>query len=245
MKFCVLAYPRVASTLLVYTIGHHLRDHCGLEKWQILNECFGPSEHRRLIEKDGHLENFELSEPAPDSEVQLREERCDLMRKYMHQDYVIKVLAADMMNQSVVSFMEESDYSVFSIERRDPYAALLSALVAAEHDYWNQNQHDNSKQEYHEFDASMKTAIHMGKSILHFQYIKTWMPIKKSFFFEDIITMKPCEILQSVGLDAEDDGKPHATKKLLGADNASLIRNLDEVREYYETHVVPYLNTQS
>ena len=245
MKFCVLAYPRVASTLLVYTIGHHLRDHHGLQDWQILNECFVPSEKRWLVEADGHLEHRDL--PQPVEEPQMRDARVRLMQKYKHQDYVIKMMSWDTRWYEIPTFVVEAGYKILAIERRDPYAALLSALVASEHDYWNQNKHqpDNSRPEYHEFDADMKTADFMGRSIRQYYNVKQGMPIQETFYFEDVITMKPYEVLHRAGFDVMDDGATHVTKKLLGTDNATLIRNLDEVREYYETQVVPYLNTQS
>lgn len=245
MKICVLAYPRVASTLLVYTIGYHLRDHHGFRESQILNECFVPSEKRWLIETDGHLEHKELSEPV--KVPQMREERVRLMQKYKHQDYVIKMMSWDTRWYGVPAFVDEAGYEIFAIERYDPYAALLSALVASEHDYWNQDKAhpDNSRPDYHEFNADMDIADFMGRSIRQYYDVKRWIPIKETFYFEDIIIMKPAEVLRKVGFDVVDDGASHVTKKLLGSDNAALIKNIDEVKSYYETEVVPHLNIQS
>jgi hypothetical protein len=245
MKICVLAYPRVASTLLVYTIGNHLRDHHGLQGRQILNECFVPSDKRWLIETDDHLEHVNLAEPV--AVPQMREVRVDLMQKYKHQDYVIKLMSFDTLWASVLSFAADAGYEIFAIERHDPYAALLSALVASEYDYWNQGKHqpDDSRPDYHEFEADMNVAKFMGRSIRQYYNVKRWMPIKETFYFEDVIAMKPFEILQKAGFDAVDDGAPHVTKKLLGANNAALIKNIDEVKSYYETEVVPHLNIQS
>ena len=71
------------------------------------------------------------------------------------------------------------------------------------------------------------------------------VPVRAELFFEDVITMSRREILSAVGFPSEEDDTPPTTKKLLGTDNTVLIKNIDEVQEYYETNVVPRLNTQS
>ncbi len=246
MKLGVLSYARTASTLLLGTLAKYLQDHHGHEPWQTLDEVFNPSDDNWIIETGGHLQLIPIVRGTV-AEPLLREQRLDLMKKYQHQDYVIKVLGQDFMmhtGRGIPTFLQETGYEFVSIERRNPLAAILSALVAFEHRYWNDDG-TVARPEYHEFDADMSFVKFVGRTIIYHQDAKSRVPVRAELFFEDVITMSRREILLATGFGSGNDDTSFPTKKLLGANNTALIKNIDEVREYYENHVVPYLNTQS
>ena len=246
MKLGVLSYARTASTLLLGTLAKYLQDHHGHEEWQTLDEVFNPSDDNWIIETGDHLQLIPIVRGSV-AEPLLREQRLALMKKYQHQDYVIKVLGQDFMMHSghgVHEFLKGTGYEFVSIERRNPLNAILSALVAYEHRYWNDDGTARLP-EYHEFDAAMSFVEFVGDTIVQHRHAKKMVPVRAELFFEDVITMSRREILWAAGFMSDEDDTPPATKKLLGTDNTTLIKNIDEVREYYESHVVPHLNTQS
>ncbi len=242
MKLGVLSYARTASTLLLDTLAKYLQDHNGHEEWQTLDEVFNPSDDNWIIETGGHLQLIPIVRGTV-AEPLFREKRLDLMKKYQHQDYVIKVLGQDFMMHSgsgVYEFVKNVGYEFVSIERRNPLNAILSALVAFEHRYWNDDGAID-RPKYHGFNADMSLVEFIGDTIIQHRHAKTMVPVRAELFFEDVITMSRREILSAAGFPSEEDDTPPATKKLLGTDNAILIRNINEVREYYENNVVPQL----
>jgi hypothetical protein len=143
--------------------------------------------------------------------------------------------------RGVREFLKDTGYEFVSIERRNPLNAILSALVAYEHRYWNDDG-TIIRPEYHEFNADMSFVEFVSDTIVQHRYTKKMVPVRVELFFEDVITMSRREIIQAAGFVSDEDDTPPVTKKLLGVDNAALIKNIDEVREYYENNVVPRLN---
>lgn len=242
MKLGVLSYARTASTLLLDTLAKYLQDHHGHESWQTLDEVFNPSDDNWIIETGDHLQLIPLVRGTVAAPL-FRGQRLNLMKKYQHQDYVIKVLGQDFMMHSghgVHEFLKDTGYEFVSIERRNPLNAILSALVAYEHRYWNDDGAID-RPKYHGFNANLNFVKFVGDTIIQHRHAKAMVPVRAELFFEDIITMSRREILQAAGFESSADDTPPATKKLLGVDNAILIRNLAEVQEYYENNVVPQL----
>ncbi len=249
MKVAIFGYPRSGTTMLKDIIMRHLVA-AKLNDWNDnLGEPFNPLVYTRLIPsvEDGVLRVKRLSnsprrtQEGKHTELpgspQTREERFDLFSRASG-DYIVKVLSQDTMHPGILPWLIEHDYHFVTIERRNHFDALLSWLIAWNHNQWSVLE-GSERPEYQPFEASMTDVAVICQFMSRFFRYRPTIPNAHRLYYEDMVEMGPEATLRHIGLYQEGVEAPDTVwKKLLGSnEKVRFITNIGEVAEYYRTTV--------
>lgn len=232
MKIGAYAHQRSGSSLLYEIMApYHERT---------LSECFNPSDEFSIVEVDEKLDILS-HERREKKDVQTREERIALVKRYHHQDYFIKVFGIDLKNKEIFDYTREH-YQFVAIERRNTLETVLSGLVASKHWLFNDyEKRDLLKTFYKPFVANYRYFNYMTTSLRSYYTYKPFLNITKTFVYEDIIGLDRNSILAELGLELSMDTQLPLRKLLDFEDKKRLVENYDEVLYWYITELEPFL----
>lgn len=240
----ILAYPRTGSTLIYEVLKQHYSENSSV---RCIGEAFNPVEFRKLIiDRDG----LSLIPVSNTSNVpQSREERFSLVYNSVHKslrvqnntqnDYILKVLPQDLRYEPIFDFIKNHYKRLIVTKRRDVIDTILSALIAMEHRRFNDNDNNFT---YHKFEAKIVEVEWLCFLHNHFNsFVSKLLPnVIVELYYEDIIRMNRCDIIQHCGLvpNDNDDGPLPLVKLLKKEDKIPLITNINEVLRTISANIV-------
>jgi hypothetical protein len=241
MKIAIFGYPRSGTTMLHNIIAQHLVAAGVVESWAGLGEVFNPLDGTRLLLSfDGHLRNLTGLNTVT---TQSREDRLQLFREHLDDDYIIKMLPYDTRVQEVVETVMQAGYNIIAIERRNPLSAYLSVIIGYHHQVWH--AYGDEQPVYEPFVATEKEMLTLGKSLSMYYHLRDHMNPSAILYYEDIVMNSVESTLKELGL--YHDGIPtkeSPTKKLLSfEEKTKLIINLEEVVDHFTGILTPYMVT--
>lgn len=236
MKLAVLAYHRSGSSLLYRILRNHVDCH------RKLDEVFNPSERNILVEHNGDLAIKYFPDELTEQQVQSREYRLALMKQYDHRDYFAKIFGIDVSTPAILEYLLPR-YKFVTIERRNTFDSVLSALIASHYWYFN-DRGDNPAPDYQPFVAEYS----------HFQYTATAFKayfnnkeilkdnIISSLVYEDIVDKSRREILEMAGFPGIEDNEKLPLRKLLSFEEKyALIENIEQVAQWYQEELTFFI----
>jgi hypothetical protein len=231
MKLAIFGYPRSGTTMLMDIVGNHLISAGAIGSDNNLDEVFNPVDGRKLISANNHVRN------VVHYGVMSRKDRFDLFTQSSDQDYLIKVLSADVEYRPVLPWLV-ANYPIITIERRDHLEAFLSWVIAWYSKKWNVGL-DAPNPVIEPFIADMNAVTSAGIIFSRYFQAKPIISAQAHIYYEDMVAMSPREVLEHVGIY-----HPCATttntrfRKLTSMEEkVKLIINLDEVISYYHSSV--------
>ena len=239
MKVAVFGYPRSGTTMLKEVIFNHLRAGDLITHEQNLGEPFNPLDYTALVpyqrpEGQTWIKRVYIE---PVDNPMLRETRYRLLSENPG-DYVLKVLAQDTMHPPILPWLVRQGYHFVNVERRHHVDALLSWLIAWNHQRWHQVEGEE-RPDYQPFVADLEHVQLMCSFIARYLHYSQRIPNARTIIYEDMCSMDAEQIVRQAGLYHEGVPTPPTSYvKLHSAkDKAKLIINLEEVLQRYDAHV--------
>ncbi len=243
MKIAIFGYPRSGTTMLGYIISQHLASAGVVKEWANLGEVFNPLEGTQLLVSPSHGHLVHITNLIS-AITQPREERLQLFKEHMDDDYIIKILSYDTAHEGVVGTVMGANYNIMAIERRNPLSAYLSVLIAYHHRVWHVFD-SNYRPVYEPFEVSEQEMIALGKSLAIYHHYRDQLNPSAILYYEDIVEQSITATLKQAGVYHEGAAvEDTPTKKLLSfEEKIKLIINFEEVVNHLTGILTPYMIT--
>ena len=257
MKLAIFGNTRSGTTMLTAALWQHLRYTLENESWSNLLEVLRPRFGRGVaqsridrggnvvVERDGHLQKQWLQQLPSISNFRMLPDNPKIrfmkFSEYAHQDYLIKLMSADLRDvPEIVPWMRDN-YRTIAIERRNPLASFLSTIIADKHNRWHSNI-DIERVTYTPFVADMHHVGKFGYTFTHYYRYRDELNPTHVLYYEDIAYAPPEDIIRMAGMKPLPiKYESHRTTKLHSfQEKKDLISNYDEVKQYFETIMEPY-----
>ena len=169
-----------------------------------------------------------------------REERFNVFRPFVHQNYPIKIRPTDVVEDPrILPWLIENDYTFITLSRRNHFEAFVSWLIAYHHNIWTIRKKDRFP-EWGTFTATppyLTAGAHVFEC--YFQTLRH-IPAEMHVYYEDIVCMSPQEIVEQCGVYQPGFPTPASKSvKLMDFESKkALIENLDTVEDFFLNKVV-------
>ena len=238
MKVAVFGHIRSGTTILASTLWRHLVSVGMARSSSYLGEAFNPNiNNMRLVEHEGHLRMMEGVVP------QSREDRFELFQQNPH-DYIVKLMAQDTKVPGIVEWFRDN-YIIIAIERRNPLAAYLSALIANRYNVWHVQPYlGEQKPDYQPFTVTEEEMSEIATHLVRYYQNRDALNPMNVLYYEDIENLRQDEIIRMLSMEPSPhrifEFEDHGTMKLHSfREKAALIENLDAVAKYLENVLSP------